>query len=242
VSKGQVSSAGAAEAAPEKDRNLRYQHAADMRADLQRLKRDSESGKSAAALPATAPTSFARKYGLAAAAVLSLTMAIAGILYWRASAKSGILQIDSIAVIPFSYAGGNTDADFLSDGLTESLIASLAHVPDLKVKSRNSVFRYKNQDVDIQKVGKDLTVDALLTGRLVQHGDTIQVSADLTNVRMTIPKSGGSATSAKPATSSPCKNRSPATSPASCGQNSVETKSSKSRSKARRTPRLINFT
>ncbi len=63
------------------------------------------------------------------------------------------------------------------------MIASLAHVPDLKVKSRNSVFRYKGKDVDVEKVGKELTVDALLTGRVVQHGDTIQVSADLTNVQ-----------------------------------------------------------
>src|SRR6266571_4578341 len=153
-----------------------------MRTDLQRLKRDSESGKSAAALPVTTPARSARKSWFVGVAVLFIMMLIAGIWYWRASAKSGTSQIDSIAVIPFSNSGGNADTDFLSDGLTESLIASLAHVPDLKVKSRNSVFRYKNQDVDIQKVGKDLTVDALLTGRLVQHGDTIQVSADLTNV------------------------------------------------------------
>ena len=59
---------------------------------------------------------------------------------------------------------------------------SLAHVPELKVKSRNSVFRYKGKDIDVQKVGKELTVDALLTGRVVQHGDAIQVSADLTSV------------------------------------------------------------
>ena len=78
--------------------------------------------------------------------------------------------------------GGNADTDFLSDGITESLIASLAHVPQLKVKSRNSVFRYKGKDVDVQKVGKELTVDALLTGRVVQRGDTIQVSAELTDV------------------------------------------------------------
>jgi tetratricopeptide (TPR) repeat protein len=63
------------------------------------------------------------------------------------------------------------------------LIDSLAHVPQLKVKSRNSVFRYKGKEVDVQKVGKELTVDALLTGRVLQRGDTIQVSADLTNVQ-----------------------------------------------------------
>jgi TolB-like protein/Tfp pilus assembly protein PilF len=105
----------------------------------------------------------------------------AGIWYWRS--KRSAAQIESVAVIPFANVGGNGDTDFLVDGLTEALIASLAHVPDLKVKSRNSVFRYKGKEVDVQKVGKELTVDALLTGRVVQHGDTIQVSADLTNVQ-----------------------------------------------------------
>jgi serine/threonine protein kinase/Tfp pilus assembly protein PilF len=164
----------------EKDRNLRYQHAADMRTDLQRLKRDTESGKSgAAAAPVTSKAS-SRRYWVPAIAVVLIAL-VAGIWFWRA--KSTTSQIDSIAVIPFSNSGGNADTDFLSDGLTESLIASLAHVPDLKVKSRNSVFRYKGKEVDIQKVGNELTVDALLTGRVVQRGDTIQVSADLTNVK-----------------------------------------------------------
>ena len=113
--------------------------------------------------------------------VLLLIAVGAGIWYWHSKASAS--QIESIAVIPFTNVGGNADADFLSDGLTESLIASLAHVPQLKVKSRNSVFRYKGKDIDVQKIGKELTVDALLTGRVVQHGDTIQVSADLTNVQ-----------------------------------------------------------
>src|SRR5437660_3358227 len=107
-------------------------------------------------------------------------MAAAGIWYWRVKLSSS--QIESIAVIPFANSGSSADTDFLSDGLTESLISSLAHVPQLKVKSRNSVFRYKGKEVDVQKIGKELTVDALLTGRVVQQGDTIQVSADLTNV------------------------------------------------------------
>jgi serine/threonine protein kinase len=166
----------------EKDRDLRYQSAAELRADLKRLKRETESGKSAAALPAAVETSSARKYGLGAAAiVLLIALAGVGISYWRS--KAGASQIESIAVIPFTTVGGNADTDFLSDGLTESLISSLAHVPGLKVKSRSSVFRYKGKDVDVQKVGKELTVDALLTGRVVQHGDNVQVSADLTNVQ-----------------------------------------------------------
>jgi len=164
----------------EKNSSLRYQGAAEMRADLQRLKRDTESGHGAAATPA--PERGKLRKIVAPVMLVSLFIAIAtGIWYWRG--KAGTSQIDSIAVIPFSNSGGNADTNFLSDGLTESLIASLAHVPDLKVKSRNSVFRYKGKDVDIQQVGKDLTVDALLTGRVAQHGDTIQVSADLTDVR-----------------------------------------------------------
>jgi serine/threonine-protein kinase len=165
----------------EKDRDLRYQHASEMRADLKRLNRETESGKSVAALPVARQKASARKYWVAALAGLFLAMAAAGIWYWRA--RAGTSQIGSIAVIPFANAGGNADTDFLSDGLTESLIDSLAHVPQLKVKSRSSVFRYKGKEVDAQKVGKELAVDALLTGRVVQHGDTIQVSAELTNVQ-----------------------------------------------------------
>jgi len=86
--------------------------------------------------------------------------------------------IDSVAILP--NVGGSPDNDYLSDGLTESLIDSLSHVPQLKVKSRNSVFRSKGKaDVDVQKVGSDLGVGALLTGRVTQRGDTIQVSAEL---------------------------------------------------------------
>jgi TolB-like protein/Tfp pilus assembly protein PilF len=165
----------------EKDRELRYQSAADVRADLKRLKRETESGKSVTTLPAATQRASARRYWVAAVAVLFIAMAVAGIWYWRAKASTS--QIESIAVIPFASVGGNADTDYLSDGLTESLIASLAHLPQLKVKSRNSVFRYKGKEVDVQKVGKELTVDALLIGRVVQRGDTIQVSADLTNVQ-----------------------------------------------------------
>src|SRR5579863_2219701 len=103
--------------AVEKDRNLRYQHAADMRTDLQRLQRDSESGKSAPAPAAATPDRSTHKYIAAAVAAL-IVLAAAGFWYWRGK-WSASSQIESIAVIPFSTLGGSADTDLLSDGLTE---------------------------------------------------------------------------------------------------------------------------
>jgi len=90
---------------------------------------------------------------------------------------------DSIAVLPFSNGGGDANTDYLSDGMTESLIGNLVHVPQLKVKSRSSVFRYKGKDVDAQKAGGDLGVSALVSGRVTSRGDRIEVSAELIDVR-----------------------------------------------------------
>ena len=86
-------------------------------------------------------------------------------------------------MLPFTNGGGDANTDYLSDGITESLIDNLAHVPQLKVKSRNSVFRYKGKDVDVQKAGNDLGVSALVSGRVVPRGDSVEVSAELTDVR-----------------------------------------------------------
>ena len=101
---------------------------------------------------------------------------------WSSRIAKGA-QIDSIAVLPFTNVSGDASTDYLSDGITESLIASLTHVAELKVKSRNSVFRYKGKDVDTQKAGNELGVSALVSGRLTPHGDNVEVSAELTDVR-----------------------------------------------------------
>ena len=86
-------------------------------------------------------------------------------------------------MLPFTNGGGDANIDYLSDGITESLIDNLAHVPQLKVKSRQSVFRYEGKDVDVTKVGNELGVRALVIGRVVPRGDIIEVSAELTDVR-----------------------------------------------------------
>ncbi|HEX8814470.1 MAG TPA: protein kinase [Terriglobales bacterium] len=166
----------------EKDREVRYQHATDMLADLKRLNRQSESTRTvAAAEPQKQKKMFSGRNVLILFACLALILfAILGTAYLRSRPKG---QIDSIAVLPFVNSSGDANADYLSDGITESLIANLTRVPDLKVKSRNSVFRYKGKDVDIQKAGNELGVTALVSGRVVTRGDDVEVSAELTDVR-----------------------------------------------------------
>ncbi|MGA7515140.1 MAG: protein kinase [Candidatus Sulfotelmatobacter sp.] len=165
----------------EKDRSLRYQHASEIRTDLQRLKRDTEPGRTVA-IP-TSPDKTRRLGNLwviLAACIVVIGLVIAGVWYLRSSRTP---QIDSIAVLPFTNVSGDANTEYLSDGITESLIGNLAHVPDLKVKSRNSVFHYKGKDVDTQKVGNELGVSGLVSGRVVPRGDNIEVSAELTDVR-----------------------------------------------------------
>jgi eukaryotic-like serine/threonine-protein kinase len=166
----------------EKDRDVRCQSAAELRADLKRLKRDTESGKTAATPASPYQTFKPRKLWVVVAACMAV-IGLAAVGTWYLRSARTATQIDSIAVLPFTNGGGDANTDYLSDGITESLIDNLAHVPQLKVKSRNSVFHYKGKDVDAQKVGNDLGVSALVIGRVLPRGDSIEVSAELTDVR-----------------------------------------------------------
>ena len=88
-------------------------------------------------------------------------------------------QIESIAVMPFVNTSGNPDIEYLSDGITESLINSLSRISELSVKARSSVFTYKGKDVTPQQVAKDLAVQAVLTGRVLQRGDQVILNVEL---------------------------------------------------------------
>jgi TolB-like protein len=90
---------------------------------------------------------------------------------------------DSIAVLPFTNERGDANTDYLSDGITESLIGNLAHIPQLKVRSRDSVFRYKGKDVEVRTAGSNLGVLAVVSGRVMLRGDTVEISTELTDVR-----------------------------------------------------------
>jgi len=189
----------------EKDRNLRYQTAADMRTDLQRLKRDTDSSRppevstgdipsaetrvsqahiddSSAVLAASLLKRHKKGLVIALAAVLFL---IAAVLYqFRGSRKStgGSKALDSVAVLPFTNVGGDPDTEYLSDGITESLINSLSRLSQLRVVPRSTVFRYKGQDNTPEKAARDLNVSAVVTGSVQRRGDVFVVDAELIDV------------------------------------------------------------
>ncbi|HKP69686.1 MAG TPA: tetratricopeptide repeat protein, partial [Pyrinomonadaceae bacterium] len=87
------------------------------------------------------------------------------------------------AVMPFVNESGNQDVEYLSDGMTETLIKSLTNLPNLNVKPRSSVFRYKGKDTDLQTIAKELNVEAILNGRVAQRGDQVTLSLELVDVQ-----------------------------------------------------------
>jgi len=93
-------------------------------------------------------------------------------------------SIQSIAVMPFVNEGGNADLEYLSDGMTETLISSLSQLPSLNVKPRSSVFRYKGKETEPQTIGKELNVQALLNGRVVQRGSDLSLFVELIDVSL----------------------------------------------------------
>jgi len=186
----------------QKDRELRCQSAAELRADLKRLKRELESGKSAVSatassgpnsitsipsagsgiLSATTPAWWRRKSVLAIAAIALLVLLGAGGWFYRSSGRGGE-TIDSVAVLPFVNASGDPNSEYLTDGITESLINSLSQLPHLRVMSRDSAFMFKGKDTDAQKVGQQLGVRAVFKGRVMQRGDNLEISAELVDAR-----------------------------------------------------------
>ena len=93
------------------------------------------------------------------------------------------LSTNAIAVLPFTNTSGGSGSDYLSDGITESLIGNLAHIPQIKVRSRDSVFRLKGKDLDVQGAGNELGVSVVVGGRVTVQGNNIEVGAELTDVR-----------------------------------------------------------
>jgi TolB-like protein/Tfp pilus assembly protein PilF len=114
------------------------------------------------------------------AGVIVLAIVIGGYFY---STRSGGTAITSIAVMPFVNEGGNPDVEYLSDGMTETLIRGLSQLPGLNVKARSSVFRYKGREIDPKRIASELNVQAVLNGRVAQRGEQLTLSLELIDAR-----------------------------------------------------------
>src|ERR1017187_9596039 len=197
----------------EKSRDLRYQNASDLRADLKRLRRDTDSSRMVApvteALPAGAgnvterPSSGRQPVAAAMAdasspsqtmaaprnrRTMALAVVVAAIVALLAAAGAWYFLLrgkglDSLAVLPFVNVGGDQSTEYLSDGITESIINNLSQLPQLSVRSFSAVAHFKNKDLNPQAAGNELKVRAVLTGRLVRRGDEFSISAELVDVR-----------------------------------------------------------
>jgi eukaryotic-like serine/threonine-protein kinase len=170
----------------EKDRHLRYQSAAELRADLKRVKRDSESsGVPALAKPERRKFRWRSSTIIAAAgcALLMVLLALAPRnLRERLSNVFTPRRIHSVAVLPFVNVSADPNIEYLADGVTEGIISSLSRLPEVRVMARSTVFSYKGREVSAQKVGKELSVDAVLLGRIAQHAGTLTIQTDLVSV------------------------------------------------------------
>jgi len=162
-----------------KDRGQRYQHAADMRADLQQLKRDTDFGRR-------------DREGDAESVLRSTARPLSSTGRRRSqtsTVKTGALRpkrlskiIDSLAVLPFENVSRDPENEYLSDGIPGSLVNILATVPRLRVIAQSTVFRYKGRQIDPQAVGRQLNVRAVLTGRMIQSGGSLRIGTELVDV------------------------------------------------------------
>lgn len=181
-----------------KDKAARYQNAQDLLKDLRQLsaklsatgaRADSPTAKHLSAptskesLTERALTKASRYKWAALASVLALVLLGAVTSRWLLTEHP-----DSLAILPFTYTSNdpqlmsNPDREYLSDGLTESIINNLSQLANLRVIARSSVFRYKGKDFDVQAIGRELDVRALLVGRIKQEGDELRITVELIDV------------------------------------------------------------
>jgi serine/threonine-protein kinase len=194
-----------------KDREERYQTAKDLLIDLKDVKQDlelqnklhyttspnreepktqilnattSDAGHTTSSAEYLISEIKSHKRGLAIGFMVLLLASI-GLSYWFFTPRSANTkgQIESIAVMPFVNEIGNGDTEYLSDGMTESLINGLSQLPKLSVKAWSSVFRYKGKQVEPQQIGNELSVQAVLNGRIMQRGESLLLSLELVDVQ-----------------------------------------------------------
>ena len=129
---------------------------------------------------ATGSQSSHRATRILAVSIIAILILVGGFFGYRYFTTGG-RTIDSIAVLPFTNASGDKESEFLSDGLAETLINNFTKIPDLKVAARSSAFRFRGREGEPKEIGRELGVGTVLTGRLLQRGDTLSIQVDLVN-------------------------------------------------------------
>jgi serine/threonine protein kinase/Flp pilus assembly protein TadD len=152
----------------EKDRNLRYQTASDIRTDLQRLRRDVGSAHSVSPAAGLHQATGGPSRPVEAKE--------------KSSTRKHSKAIDSLAILPLENASGDPDAEYLSDGMAETLINTLAQLRKIRVVPRAVSFQYRGAGVDPLRIGRELSVRAVMVGRMVQRGDDLIVSVELIDI------------------------------------------------------------
>jgi TolB-like protein len=170
----------------EKDRNLRYQHASDVRTDLQRLKRDTETGKSAAAIEPARDSPKRRLLWIAAGAVGVIAIIALGILLWR-SPRPTVAPVDSasqkaIAVLPFQNIGSDKAADFLQLALPDEIATSLSYVPSFSIRPFATTSKYSGPNLDLQQAGREMGVTSIVTGHYLIDGGQLDITLEAVDV------------------------------------------------------------
>ena len=183
-----------------KDKAERYQSAQDLLVDLRQLPANLSADDTQADAPHTKPFSAmppkenlayrllskAQRHKWAVlASALAVILLVVAIDRWLSTE-----HLDSLAILPFSYVSSdaklmaNPDREYLSDGLTESIINNLSQLANLKVIARSSVFRYKGKDLNAQAIGRELNVRAVLVGQIKQEGDELKITVELMDVQL----------------------------------------------------------
>jgi serine/threonine-protein kinase len=174
--------------AVEKDRALRYQTASDLRADLQRLKRDAESEQGSDQPFVTGPRAVWKRPGWVAAGIALLALVAIAMLRvglnvdnWRDRlvGRTTAPHIESLAVLPLENLSHDPEQEYFADGMTDELITSLARIGSLRIISRNSVMQYKGQRKPTPQIARELNVDAVVEGTVLRVGDRVRITAQL---------------------------------------------------------------
>ena len=169
----------------EKDRRMRYQHASDLRTDLARLKRGTDSVRAAQPEATLPQRMLAHRSQLVVAGIslvlLLVVLAVLNVGGWRERLLEGTspTRIESLAVLPLENLMGDSEQAYFVDGMTEALINDLAKIGALRVISRTSAMQYKGTDKPLREIARELRVDAVVEGSVLRAGDRVRITAQL---------------------------------------------------------------